>query len=345
MDILNFISWIKGSRVVTSVDPAKTLIPVGLKDNRRDDGYLAGAISVADFVSQYGQGPVGPAGPQGVQGPIGPQGALGPVGPAGLNWQGAWSASGTYVVDDAVGYNGASWFCINNVGPSVTTPDSDPTNWALLAAEGAQGPQGIPGVQGPTGPQGPSGTIAPYTNSVVIAVSSSPGTVMTSDINAIAAINNNWFVRLPENVPAGKEVFVYGSSQVGTGWTNVQPFNLGSTIITNKSNQSTGQFQVYLTDIVRFTSAGNDFWIAENITSSPLRFNNQIVSGVGNFIYESAVNSTTSALSAATLNTTYNNFTYPVGFKAICPSISGGGLMYVKTGTATWVSVPVTTVV
>ncbi len=51
MDILNFISWIKGSRVVTSVDPAKTLIPVGLKDNRRDDGYLAGAISVADLTS------------------------------------------------------------------------------------------------------------------------------------------------------------------------------------------------------------------------------------------------------------------------------------------------------
>jgi hypothetical protein len=345
MDILNFIYWIRSGRQVTTVDANKTLIPLGLKDGRRDDDYLAGAISVADFVSQYGQGPVGPAGPQGVQGPIGPQGALGPVGPAGLNWQGAWSASGTYVVDDAVGYNGASWFCINNVGPSVTTPDSDPTNWALLAAEGAQGPQGIPGVQGPTGPQGPSGTIAPYTNSVVIAVSSSPGTVMTSDINAIAAINNNWFVRLPENVPAGKEVFVYGSTQVGTGYTNVQPFNLGNTIVTNKSNQSTGNFPVYFADIVRFTSAGNDFWIAENITSSPLRFNNQFVSGLGNVINELATNPTTSALSLATLNATYTTSLYPTGFKVVCPSISGGGLMYIKTGTATWVSVPVTTVV
>jgi hypothetical protein len=52
MDILNFISWIKGGRVVTTVDPAKTLLPVGLKDNRRDDGYLAGAISVEDLVTQ-----------------------------------------------------------------------------------------------------------------------------------------------------------------------------------------------------------------------------------------------------------------------------------------------------
>ena len=54
MDILNFISWIKGGRVVTSVDPAKTLIPVGLKDDRRDDGYLAGAITVADFANLVG---------------------------------------------------------------------------------------------------------------------------------------------------------------------------------------------------------------------------------------------------------------------------------------------------
>jgi hypothetical protein len=54
MDILNFISWIKGKRQVTSVDPAKTLLPVGLKDPKRDDGYLAGAISVEDFVTQIG---------------------------------------------------------------------------------------------------------------------------------------------------------------------------------------------------------------------------------------------------------------------------------------------------
>jgi hypothetical protein len=106
------------------------------------------------------QGPIGPTGAQGVQGPVGPQGAIGPVGPAGLNWQGAWSASGTYVVDDAVGYNGASWFCIGNVGPSATPPDVDTANWALLAAEGAQGPIGPAGAQGPTGPQGPAATPA-----------------------------------------------------------------------------------------------------------------------------------------------------------------------------------------
>jgi hypothetical protein len=56
MDILNFISWIKGRRIVTSVNPNKTLIPVGLKDDRRDDEYLAGAISVTDLAAQIGGG-------------------------------------------------------------------------------------------------------------------------------------------------------------------------------------------------------------------------------------------------------------------------------------------------
>lgn len=147
MDILNFISWIKGRRQVTTVDPAQTLLPVGLKDGRRDDEYLAGAITVQDFAASIGT--VGPTGPQGPQGPTGPQGVPGPVGPAGLNWQGAWSAANSYVVDDAVGYAGASWFCINNVGPSATAPNADPTNWALLASQGATGPQGPQGIAGP----------------------------------------------------------------------------------------------------------------------------------------------------------------------------------------------------
>ena len=160
MDILNFISWIRGRRQVTSVDPAQSLLPVALKDGRRDDEYLTGAISVQDFTSQ-----VASVIPSGAQGPQGPQGVPGPVGPAGLNWQGAWSAAGTYVVDDAVGYGGASWFCIANVGPGGSNPPADPTSWALLASQGAtgpQGPQGIQGIQGPSG-SGLNGTITGQT--------------------------------------------------------------------------------------------------------------------------------------------------------------------------------------
>ena len=145
MDILNFISWIKGGRQVTTVDPARTLLPVGLKDGRRDDDYLTGAISVQDFINQVGTGTTG------AQGPIGPQGVPGPVGPAGLNWQGLWSALTTYADNDAVSFGGASYFCYNplGVGPSASDPTVDTANWALLASQGAIGPQGPQGIQGP----------------------------------------------------------------------------------------------------------------------------------------------------------------------------------------------------
>ena len=80
MDILNFISWIRGKRVVTLVDPNKTLLPVGLKDPRRDDAYLAGAITVQDFIGQITPGATGPTGPQGIAGTTGATGAQGPQG-------------------------------------------------------------------------------------------------------------------------------------------------------------------------------------------------------------------------------------------------------------------------
>jgi hypothetical protein len=165
MDILNFISWIRGKRQVRTVDAAKTLLPVGLKDPKRDDDYIAGAITVQDFVAQYGTGPqgppgipgangapgsTGPTGATGPQGPAGPQGVPGPVGPAGLVWQGLWSASSVYADNDSVSFGGASYFCYNpaGVGPSASNPVTDTANWALLAAEGAVGPQGPQGLAG-----------------------------------------------------------------------------------------------------------------------------------------------------------------------------------------------------
>ena len=148
MDILNFISWIKGRRQFTTVNPTQTVLPVGIKDPKRDDEYLTGAITVDNFAQT-----VAPYVPAGAQGPIGPQGVPGPVGPAGLEWQGAWVSGATYAIDDAVGYDGASWFCIAPTS-GTTTPDLDTTHWALLAAQGATGPQGPQGIQGPQGAPG-----------------------------------------------------------------------------------------------------------------------------------------------------------------------------------------------
>ena len=91
---------------------------------------------------------IGETGPAGPPGPIGPIGLTGPVGPAGLTWQGLWVIDTAYVKNDAVGYNGASWFLYadNNTGSESENPEEDSAHWALLAAEGVQGPQGPPGV-------------------------------------------------------------------------------------------------------------------------------------------------------------------------------------------------------
>jgi hypothetical protein len=125
---------------------------------------IQGAQGVAGPVGPQGtSGSAGGAGTTGATGPQGIQGVAGPVGPAGLNWQGSWSSIGVYAPDDAVGFNGASWFCLNAVGPSASNPLIDPTNWALLASEGAVGPagptgaSGVAGAAGATGPQGLTG--------------------------------------------------------------------------------------------------------------------------------------------------------------------------------------------
>ena len=52
LDILNFISWIKGSKLVSSVDMNKTLIPLGVKTSRRDDDYVSVTMTVNDFINQ-----------------------------------------------------------------------------------------------------------------------------------------------------------------------------------------------------------------------------------------------------------------------------------------------------
>jgi hypothetical protein len=162
MDILNFISWIAGKKRVVTTVPSNSLIPIGVPTSQRGDDYLTVAISTADFIAQVGPGLVGPTGATGAQGPIGPQGVPGPVGPAGLNWQGAWVSGTSYVIDDAVGYGGASYFCILATS-GTTDPLTDTTHWALLASQGAIGPQG---------PQGPANSVhyigEPYQGGIIV---------------------------------------------------------------------------------------------------------------------------------------------------------------------------------
>lgn len=74
-----------------------------------------------------------------------------------LNWRGAWSASTAYAKNDGVSHNGGSYIALSAVGPTSTTPDTDPAHWGVLAAPGGTGPQGPAGPAGATGATGPAG--------------------------------------------------------------------------------------------------------------------------------------------------------------------------------------------
>lgn len=125
------------------------------------------------------QGPRGPAGPEGPQGlkgdpgkdgkdgvtgadgtmgPQGPKGDPGPVGPAGLTWRGKYDDAVSYAKDDAVGYEGATYFCLQDTTGNAPDPVTRVNAyWSLMAAEGSPGPQGPIGPQGPKGDRGPAG--------------------------------------------------------------------------------------------------------------------------------------------------------------------------------------------
>ena len=295
-------------------------------------------ITVNDFVATL---PPGPAGPEGIQGPAGP---LGPVGPAGLNWQGAWTSGDSYVADDAVGYDGASWFCILATS-GTTAPDSDPTHWALLASQGAQG---IQGEQGPIGPQGPSGSSGAATQGIVTGGPnfSSPG-VLSYDINYVYPFAGGNAYVLPNSPSIGKVVTVLNyTSSLGSPSASVRAFGGGAFMLGNSNNSVTSTISIKNNETSRFIYVGGGYWKVEYVASTNISFNNFVLDGTyGYNISETVTNTTTSAFSEAQLNLFYSATYYPVGAKVICRNIVGGGLMYIKVDSTTWVSTPITVVV
>lgn len=85
--------------------------------------------------------PRGGTGIQGIQGIQGDTGPIGATGATGLNWQGQWLNTTDYVDNDAVFYDGASWFASGD--PVVgEEPSNAAANWFPLALQGIQGIQG-----------------------------------------------------------------------------------------------------------------------------------------------------------------------------------------------------------
>jgi hypothetical protein len=213
MDILNWLYLAKNKFVRTSIDNPKDLMIFGAKvgTNKRGDVYQNYAMEINDFAATL---PAGPQGPAGVAGPTGPAGVPGPVGPAGLTWRSTFVPGTSYILNDAVGYAGASYYCILATS-SPTVPSANTTNWALLASQGAIGATGATGLQGPTGPAGPSNALSIGTVTTLPAGSSATATITGS--SPVQTLN----LAIPQGNPgsAGGSYLVYSAkiSQSGSG--------------------------------------------------------------------------------------------------------------------------------
>jgi hypothetical protein len=102
-------------------------------------------------------GASGPAGPQGFTGPTGATGAIGPQGPPVANYLGNYQSSTNYALHDAVSWQGSTYVSLMDSNHG-NTPDQSPTQWAVLAAQGAAGAPGPAGAPGATGAAGSAGT-------------------------------------------------------------------------------------------------------------------------------------------------------------------------------------------
>jgi microcystin-dependent protein len=175
----------KGDAATVNVGTTTTGLP-GTSASVVNSGSTSAAI--LDFTI--------PRGDKGEQGPQGPQGEPGEPGEDGLDitWRGTYSASTSYVVNDAVYYNGGSYICIQNTTGNLPTNE---TYWNLMAAQGAPG-EGSGDVSGP----------ASATDNAVARFDSTTGKLIQDSLVTVSDTGSI-------NIPAGQQYLVGGSPVEG----------------------------------------------------------------------------------------------------------------------------------
>lgn len=130
------------------------------------------------------------------------------------------------------------------------------------------------------------------------------------------------------NVSAGNNIRVVGATEsilIGSGDTN----------------SSASPYLIAQNATCKFIYMGANIWLAEDVQGEKTSINSfKPANNYNNFDLH-VLNAAAAPLSASGLNTAYPNASTPVGIMVICPTITLG---YIKTGAATWVSVPVTVV-
>lgn len=146
----------------------------------------------------------GDKGDPGLTGPPGPPGqpGTGGAGSPGMVWTGVWSSLSAYSVNQVVSYTTggitSSYICTASHGPTVTTPDANPTQWNAVAT----------GSAGTTGPAGPAGS----GSSVFTSVSTS-GTFYTG-ASYVPDYYNETYKASPVLLPSTKYGLAFKESAV-----------------------------------------------------------------------------------------------------------------------------------
>jgi len=292
-----------------------------LGTKRNESGNPTKSFLVSDFITLLADagvtGPQGPTGPTGATGPQGEQGVPGPIGPAGLNWQGSWASGTSYVADDAVGYGGASYFCILATS-GTTNPASDTAHWALLASQGATGPQGPTGAtgtagatgpqgatgatgatgpQGPMGPQGPAGTLIPwleYNQTDLTVWNNGKGNIGNNTSFGVSALRSN---------TSGSNNTAYGGAALYGNTEGIQNTAIGATALQSNqlgsSNTALGPGTLYTN-----SSGSNNVAIGVNVLSAGTAVSDNI--GVGNGALFNTTSISNVAIGSSSLTTITN---------------------------------------
>lgn len=125
----------------------------GAQGAQGNQGYQGNQGNTGAQGNTGSQGATGSQGDQGAQGAQGAQGSQGVAGGA-MSWKGDYAGGTSYIVNDAVVYNGSAYICIQNSTGNLPTNTS---YWTIFAQAGSQGAQGTQGNAGPQGEQGPAG--------------------------------------------------------------------------------------------------------------------------------------------------------------------------------------------
>jgi len=163
---------------------------------------IAGNVGREPDVSPTFWAVMAQAGTAGTPGATGPQGPAGAPGTVGVTYRGTWVAQTAYLANDVVGFNGASYLAVTTSLGSE--PDISPSQWAVLALNGAVGA---------TGPAGGAATVS------VGAVTTGPAGSQASVTNggtANAAVLN---FTIPQGAPGSS-----GGSGGGSGGVSSAAF-------------------------------------------------------------------------------------------------------------------------